>query len=90
MVVGSVIGVNIFIKPAVMAQVLPSGPALLGIWIAAGLVSLAGALLYAELGTMFPETGGDYVYLREAFGETVAFVYVWMRILISATLSVAL
>lgn len=90
MVVGSVIGVNVFIKPAVMAQVLPSGPALLGIWIAAGLVSLAGALLYAELGTMFPETGGDYVYLREAFGEPVGFVYVWMTILIKATLNVAI
>jgi basic amino acid/polyamine antiporter, APA family len=90
MVVGSVIGVNVFIKPAVMAQVLPSGPALVGVWIAAGLISLAGALLYAELGAMFPKTGGDYVYLREAFGETVAFVYVWMTILIRATVNVAM
>ena len=89
MVVGCVIGVNIFIKPAVMAQVLPSGPALIFVWIAAGLISLAGALLYAELGAMFPQTGGDYVYLREAFGETVGFVYVWMTILIRATLNLA-
>lgn len=89
MVVGSVIGVNVFIKPAVMAQVLPSGPAILSIWIVAGLITLAGALLYAELGAMFPQTGGDYVYLREAFGETAGFLYVWMTILIKATLNIA-
>ena len=90
MVIGSVIGVNIFIKPAVMAQVLPSAPLLLTIWVLAGLVSLAGALLYAELGVALPQTGGEYVYLREAFGETVGFLYVWMTILIRASLNVAI
>lgn len=90
MVIGSVIGVNIFIKPAVMAQALPSAPVLLAIWALTGLVSLAGALLYAELGAALPWTGGDYVYLREAFGEMAGFLYVWMTILIRATLNVAM
>jgi APA family basic amino acid/polyamine antiporter len=90
MVIGSVIGVNIFIKPAVMAQALPSAPVLLAIWVLAGVVSLSGALLYAELGAAMPQTGGDYVYLREAFGETLGFLYVWMTILIRATLNVAM
>ena len=90
MVIGSVIGVNVFIKPAVMAQALPSAPMLLAIWALAGLVSLAGALLYAELGAALPRTGGDYVYLREAFGEMVGFLYVWMTILIRATLNIAM
>jgi APA family basic amino acid/polyamine antiporter len=90
MVIGSVIGVNVFIKPAVMAQAMPSAPLLLAIWVGAGLISLAGALLYAELGAAMPRTGGDYVYLREAFGELAGFLYVWMTILIRATLNVAM
>ena len=90
MVIGSVIGVNVFIKPAVMAQSLPSPPMLLAIWVLAGLVSLAGALLYAELGATLPRTGGDYVYLREAYGDMVGFLYVWMTIMVRATTNIAM
>src|ERR1051326_449810 len=76
-VVGIVIGSGIFVLPTLIARGLPSGPAILGIWIVAGVLSFFGALAYAELGAMLPATGGQYVFLREAYGPMCAFVCGW-------------
>src|ERR1022692_3427164 len=68
-VIGVVIGSGIFLLPNVIARSLPSGAAMLAVWVVAGVLSYFGALAYAELGAMMPATGGQYVYLREAFGQ---------------------
>lgn len=80
-VVGIVIGSGIFLLPNVIARSLPSAPAILAVWVAAGLMSYFGALAYAELGAMMPATGGQYVYLREAFGPGCAFLSGWIFLL---------
>jgi APA family basic amino acid/polyamine antiporter len=80
-VVGTVIGTGIFLKPAIMAQLLGSPAWLLVAWVAAGLLSLAGALTYAELGAMLPHAGGPYVYLRRAYGRLPAFLFGWKELL---------
>ena len=82
MIVAEVMGVGIFLTPAQMTRNLGSTEWVLGVWALVGLLSAAGALCYAELGTRFPEAGGGYVYLREAFGERCAFVYGWMSLLV--------
>lgn len=82
MIIAEVIGVGIFLTPAEMSRTLGSTGWVLGAWALVGLLSAAGALCYAELGTRFPEAGGGYVYLREAFGERCAFVYGWMSLLV--------
>ena len=82
MIVAEVMGVGIFLTPAEMSRTLGSTAWVLGVWGLVGLLSAAGALCYAELGTRFPEAGGGYVYLREAFGERCAFVYGWMSLLV--------
>ena len=76
-VIGIVIGSGIFLLPNLIARDLPSGRAILTAWIVSGLLSLIGALAYAELGVMMPATGGQYVYLREAYGPCCAFVSGW-------------
>jgi basic amino acid/polyamine antiporter, APA family len=85
LVVGTIIGTGIFLKTTVMTQQVGSPEMVLIVWVAAGLLSLAGALSYAELGGMLPRAGGEYVYLREAYGEFVAFLYGWMRFAIGST-----
>lgn len=77
-VVGIVIGSGIFLLPNLVARNLPSGPAIIGVWLAAGVLSCFGALAYAELGAMMPATGGQYCYLREAYGEWCAFLCGWV------------
>jgi APA family basic amino acid/polyamine antiporter len=81
-VVGSVIGSGIFLTTGLMAEALPSATLLLLAWLAGGLVALTGGLTYAELGAMFPRSGGIYVYLREAFGPLLAYLYGWAALLI--------
>ncbi len=76
-VVGSIIGSGVFMKPATMAAQLGSPVWLAIIWIIAGIFSLFGALIYAEVGAMLPKTGGLYVYFRYMFGDFVAFLYGW-------------
>lgn len=85
LVVGKVIGTGIFLKAAVMTQQVGSPTLMLLAWAAAGLLSLAGALTYAELGAMFPQAGGEYVYLRAAYGRLPAFLYGWMQIAVAQT-----
>ena len=88
-VVGMIIGGGIFVVPNLVARNLSSGAAILGIWIFAGVVSLFGALACAELGTAIPATGGQYVFLREAFGPMVGFLYGWAMFLVGRTAQVS-
>ena len=76
-VVGIVIGSGIFLLPNLIARNLGTGVAILAAWVVSGVLSYFGALAYAELGAMMPATGGQYVYLREAFGPACAFVSGW-------------
>ena len=80
-VIGIVIGSRIFLLPNVIARSLPSGPAIVAVWVVAGVLSYFGALAYAELGAMMPATGGQYVYLREAYGYLCAFLCGWVFVL---------
>ncbi|HUF88630.1 MAG TPA: amino acid permease [Gemmatimonadota bacterium] len=81
-VVGGIIGAGIFINPYIVAQRLPSPGWVLAAWVAGGAIALAGALAYAELGTLFPKAGGQYVYLREAYHPVVGFLYGWALLLL--------
>src|SRR5207244_66768 len=81
-VIGEVIGVGIFLTPAGMARSLGSPLWLLIVWLLMGFMALSGALCYGELAARFPEAGGGYVYLREAYGPAVAFLYGWKCMLV--------
>lgn len=82
LIVGQVIAVGIFLTPAGMAKSVASPFWLLVIWLLMGLMTLCGALCYGELAARFPEAGGSYVYLREAYGKPWAFLYGWMVLLV--------
>ncbi|HKR01632.1 MAG TPA: amino acid permease [Pyrinomonadaceae bacterium] len=82
LVISGVIGVGIFLYPAQMAKALGSPLLLLVVWLVMGLAALCGALCYGELAARFPEAGGGYVYLREAYGPRMAFLYGWMLLLV--------
>ncbi len=90
LVVGTVIGTGVFLKTAVMAQDVGSPGMVLAAWVAAGLLSLAGALTYAELGAMLPHAGGEYLYLRHSYGEAAAFAFGWMRFFVAGSGSIAI
>ncbi len=89
LVIGTVIGSGVFLKAAVMAQEVGTPALVLAAWVAAGALSLAGALTYAELGAMMPEAGGEYVYLRHSYGEASAFLFGWQRFIVAGSASVA-
>jgi basic amino acid/polyamine antiporter, APA family len=76
-VVSNVIGVGIFIAPGIIAQLVPHPLLFLGVWLGGGLLAFAGAMAYAELGTLLPRSGGEYVYLREGYGPLAAFLTGW-------------
>ena len=82
MVVGEVIAVGIFLTPAEMAKSLGSPLLVLIVWIAMGVMALSGAFCYGELAARFPQAGGGYVYLREAYGPRLAFLYGWKCFLV--------
>jgi APA family basic amino acid/polyamine antiporter len=81
-VVGGIIGGGIFLNPGIAAQRTESGLVLLSLWVAGGLLTLIGALCYAELGARRPQAGGSYVYLREAFGQLPGFLFGWTMLLV--------
>lgn len=83
--VGSCIGSGIFISPADVVQSIPNPEYALLAWMVGGIIALTGSLSYSELGSMFPQSGGVYVYLKEAFGEQVAFLYGWVTLLVINT-----
>jgi len=89
MLVGIVIGSGIYTTTGIMAQSIPSGGMILLAWLAGGLLTLAGALTLAELGAAMPEAGGQYVYLREAYGPLSGFLFGWILFLVSMTGSIA-
>jgi APA family basic amino acid/polyamine antiporter len=82
LVAGECIAVGIFLTPAGMAKALGSPMWLLLVWLAVGAMTTTGALCYGELASRFPRAGGGYVYLQEAFGRRVAFLYGWMCLLV--------
>lgn len=77
LVIGAVVGSGIYMTPGIIAGGLPSPGLLLTVWLAGGLITLCGALTFAELGAMKPQAGGQYVYLREAYGSGAAFLFGW-------------
>src|SRR5690606_35585824 len=90
LIVAIVIGAGIFRTPSLVASTVDSGSMMLWAWLLGGVVSLIGALCYAELTTTFPNTGGDYHFLMKAFGKRVAFLFAWARMSIVQTGSIAL
>jgi APA family basic amino acid/polyamine antiporter len=81
-VIGGIIGSGIFINPYIVAQRLDTSALVLGAWAAGGLIALAGAYAYAELGSIFPRAGGQYVYLRDGWHPLVGFLYGWALLLL--------
>ncbi len=77
-IVGIVIGSGIFLTTGLIAQNIPSAPLIMLVWLIGGLHALTGALTYAELGAAMPHAGGQYVYLREAYGPFVGFLFGWI------------
>lgn len=90
LIVGIVVGAGIFRTPSLVAANAGSGEAFLAAWMLGGIVSLVGALCYAELTTAFPNAGGDYHFLTRAFGKKLAFLFAWARMSVIQTGSVAL
>jgi APA family basic amino acid/polyamine antiporter len=88
-VVGSIIGAGIFMRPASMAARLGSPYMLILVWIVAGAVSFIGAMIFAELGSLFPETGGPYIYLQKIYGDFIAFLYGWSASMVINTTALA-
>jgi APA family basic amino acid/polyamine antiporter len=82
-VIGNVIGTGVFLKTRVMICNVGSPSKVIVVWIAAGVLSLAGALTYAELAAMMPRAGGEYVFLREAYGARWGFLYGWMQFFVA-------
>jgi basic amino acid/polyamine antiporter, APA family len=89
-IVGIVIGAGIFETPALVAANSGSGLGVILAWLLGGLVSLIGALCYAELATAYPHVGGNYEYLKHAFGQSIAFLFAWARMTVVQTGSIAL
>jgi APA family basic amino acid/polyamine antiporter len=85
LVAGTTIGGGIFLTPAAIARRIPDPRWILAAWIAGGVFTIAGGLVYAELGALFPEAGGTYVYIREAYGDLAAFLYGWIACFVSDT-----
>jgi basic amino acid/polyamine antiporter, APA family len=81
-VLGSVIGSGIFLTTGTMAAAVPSATLIIVAWLLGGVLALSGGLTYAEMGSMFPRSGGVYVYLREAFGPLIAFLYGWAALIV--------
>jgi len=90
LVVGCIVGVGIFRTASSIASQLQSPLVILGLWVFGGLLSLCGALCYAELAAMFPKTGGDYVYIREIYGRFAAFLFGWTKLFVERTGTIAI
>lgn len=87
--IGIVIGVGIFRVPAEVAKYLESPYLIILAWLSAGIICLLGASCYAELSSAFPETGGNYIYLRESYGRGVGFLFGWTELLVIRTGGIA-
>src|SRR5437762_13951587 len=94
LLVSGIIGSSIFLTAKDIATPLPQPVLFLLVWVLGALISLCACFAFAELGSMFPDSGGQYIYLREAYGDLVAFLYGWMLFAVAiggtiAALSVA-
>jgi len=90
LIVGIVIGAGIFETPALVAANAGSEIMVIGLWFAGGVISLIGAVCFAELATTYPHPGGNYYYLHRAFGKQVAFLFAWARLSVVQTGSIAI
>jgi basic amino acid/polyamine antiporter, APA family len=90
LIVGLVIGAGIFETPALVAANTNSESAILQVWLLGGVISIIGALCYAELATTYPHIGGSYDYLKRAFGQSIATLFAWARMSVIQTGSIAL
>src|SRR5579864_6551093 len=88
-VIGTIIGSGIFLVPSEMMQAVGSAWLVYLAWIVGGVLSLAGAITYAELGAMKPQAGGEYVYIRDAYGPLPGFLYAWTWFAIAKPASIA-
>ncbi len=88
-VAGTMIGTAIFVVPSIMLQQMGTPALVLLVWVAAGVLSLFGALGYAELGASIPEAGGEFVYLNRAYGPLASFLYGWTQSIVAKTASIA-
>lgn len=88
--IGIVVGAGIFRTPSLVAGAAASEAVFLGAWLVGGLLSIVGALCYSELASTYPQAGGDYSYLKRAFGARIAFLYAWARLAVIQTGSIAL
>ena len=89
-IVGIVIGAGIFKTPSMVAGITGDIGWMMAIWVAGSIISLAGALCYAELATMYPHAGGDYHFLNKAYGKNISFLYGWAKATVINTGSIAL
>ena len=89
MIVGIVIGVGIFRAPPIVAGNSSSTGVFLALWLAGGVISLVGALCYAELGSAYPNAGGEYFFLRRAYGGWLGFLFAWARMTVIQTGAIA-
>ncbi len=81
-VMGGIIGSGIFMNPAEVARHVGTPALIVAAWLIGGVIAMIGALVYAELAARRPETGGQYAYLRDAFGPVPAFLYGWVALLV--------
>ena len=88
-VVGTIIGSGIFVVPNLVARSLPSEPWIIAVWVFSGVLSFFGALACAELGAMIPATGGQYVFLREAYGPLFGFLCGWTNLFVVISAAIA-
>ena len=88
-VVGTIIGSGIFLVPAEMMRAVGTAKLVYLAWIVGGILSFLGALTYAELGAMKPQSGGEYVYVRDAYGPLASFLYAWSWFVIAKPGSMA-
>ncbi len=77
MVVGIIVGAFIFVQPAEVTRLVPSGRGIILVWLVSGVLTLCAALVCAELSRLFPETGGVYVFLRQIYSPALAFLWGW-------------
>lgn len=89
LIVGITIGSGIFRTPPTVAALVPNPLVIMALWVAFGFISICGALAVAELSSMLPRPGGVYVFLREAYGDAVAFVFGWVYVLVTTPATVA-
>jgi APA family basic amino acid/polyamine antiporter len=87
--IGTIIGTGIFLVPQSIAASVGSPGAILAVWVVASMLAMLGALTYAELGAAMPQAGGDYVYIRNAFGRPVGFLFGWTQLLVARSGSIA-